>query len=224
MAAIKSKTICPLCKEMISNNNISKHTKKCLEMLDKTKLPKGFKKGNSAWNKGKTKETDIRVSMNGKAVSDRIQEKIKSGTFSANKMGAAARERLSEIQSLHNRGGKCKWYEVAGQSVQGTYEKKFAESLELAGIDWVKVKTHNHIFKYEKKGKISSYAPDFYIPSMNLYVEIKGYWGSGDRIKMECVRSQHSDKKLVVIFGFEKLKQICIDIKKLLPLEPVWLW
>ena len=94
-----------------------------------TKLKSSYKKGRKAWNKGLTKETDERVKKNSESVSKAFQQQIKDGTYIPRKMNIEARKRLSEEQSLHNRGGKSKWYTVNNQKVQGTYELKFASQL-----------------------------------------------------------------------------------------------
>lgn len=81
-------------------------------------------------------------------------------------------------------------------------------------IDWIKPKTNNYIFKYEVDGKIKSYTPDFYLPSFDVYLEIKGYWWGRDREKMDLVISKYPETKFVII---EKEKFI-----KILGGEQVW--
>lgn len=183
-----------------------------------------YREGRIPWNRGLTKETDERIKKIGKSISIIRQKQILNGTYVPKKMGIKARQELSKRQSLRNSGGKSKWYVVAGRSVQGTYEKQFAEALEAEQIVWEKIKTNNHIFKYEQDGKIRSYAPDFYLPTLGLYVEIKGYWWGNDENKMKCIKEHHSDKNLVVIFGKDKLDKVCKNIREFLPLEPVWSW
>ena len=177
-----------------------------------------------AWNKGLNKNTDIRLQKMGLAISKTQQKQIANGTYMPRRMGEEARQRLSEKQALNNTGGKSKWYTVAGKRVQGTYELKFALQLEEEKILWDKVKTNNHIFRYNREEKIKSYAPDFYLPEFNLYVEIKGYWWGDDENKMRIIRDQHRDKNLVIVLGKENLDRICQNIKQNLPLEPVWSW
>jgi len=183
-----------------------------------------YKEGRTVWNKGLTKHTDARVKKYGDSISEITREKIKNGTYVVTPMGEDARRRLSERQSVKNTGGKSKWYVVDGKKVQGTYEKKFAEELTRLGILWDRINTNTNIFKYIRDGKTKSYSPDFFIPTMELYVEIKGFWWGDDEEKMKCVKEQHSDKKVVVLFGKNKLDFICEDIKERLPLEPVWSW
>ena len=57
-----------------------------------------------------------------------------------------------------------------------------------------------------------------------MYIEIKGFWWGDDLEKMKCIRDQHIDKKLVVVFGKQKLNEICENIKEKISLEPVWSW
>ena len=130
-------------------------------------------------------------------------------------MSEEKRIKLSEKQSLNNTGGKCKWYTVAGQKVQGTWERNVALKFEELSIEWVKLKTHNDILKYEVDGKIKSYTPDFYLPFYNVYLELKGYWWGNDREKMNIVLAQHKDKNILVIEE--------TDYKKILGGELVWL-
>jgi predicted DNA-binding protein YlxM (UPF0122 family) len=115
------------------------------------------------------------------------------------KMGIEARQKLSTEQSIKNRGGKCKWFLVEGQLVQGTWEKAIAEHLSKVGIEWIKLKTHKDVWPYVLNGKIKSYTPDFFIPKFNLYLEIKGHWWGNDKQKIEEVLRQHNDKKLILI-------------------------
>jgi len=183
----------------------------------------GAKRKAPAWNKGLTKD-DPRVAKFAESFSKTVRKQILDGTYIPKKMGDAARQRLSERQSLHNTGGRSKWFTVAGKRVQGTYEKQFAEKLEVEQIRWDKIKTHNRLFKYEQDSKIKSYAPDFYLPDFDIYVEIKGYWWGNDEAKMLSVKEQHQDKNLVVIFGKNKLDKVCESIKINLPLEPLWSW
>lgn len=68
---------------------------------------------------------------------------------------------LSERQSLHNSGGKCQWYEVSGQKVQGTWERDVATKLDEMGVRRIKLKTGADILWYELDGKRKAYTPDF---------------------------------------------------------------
>ena len=109
--------------------------------------------------------------------------------------GPEARARLSKVQSENNRGGKCKWFTVAGKKVQGTWERDLALVFEELQIKWVRPKC----WLYEMNGKQRRYSPDFYLPDYDLYLELKGYWWGNDRQKMDAVLEQHQDKRIMII-------------------------
>lgn len=121
--------------------------------------------------------------------------KLHFKTTPANKMGVKARKRQSERMSENNPGGKSKWFELDGKKVQGTWELNFAIHCNENGIAWERCKP----WKYVMDGKVRNYTPDFYIPSKNLYIEIKGRWWGDDRRKMDCVIEQHPDKNILII-------------------------
>jgi hypothetical protein len=111
-------------------------------------------------------------------------------------MGGEARKNLSIAQSTKNRGGRCKWFEVSGQKVQGTWERDLAMKMDAVGIIWVKC---SKSIPYEIEGKIKRYTPDFYLPEFDHYLELKGYWWGNDKEKMEAVLSQHPHLRIVIV-------------------------
>lgn len=109
------------------------------------------------------------------------------------------RAALSLRQSSNNSGGRCKWYEVAGRRVQGTWERDFALELEKRQIKWRKPRIHSEVLKYTLDGIERSYTPDFYLLEFNFYVEVKGYWWGNDKAKMNAVIEQHPSTKILIV-------------------------
>ncbi len=109
------------------------------------------------------------------------------------------REALSERQSLRNSGGRCKWFWVGDQHVQGTWERDAGIKLTELGIEWRKCAGKADILTYTLDGKTRRYTPDFYLPAHDLYLEFKGYWWGDDRRKMAAVIEQHPEKNIAVI-------------------------
>lgn len=222
----RTEVCCEVCGKIfkglkaLRSHNTQIHAQK----INPTGKKRGKPVGTNAWNYGLNKETDDRVLKNSISVSEAIQQKIKDGTYARPKHSHEFKQKTSERMSLNNPGGRCKWYTVSGKRVQGLYEKQFAEALDTENLDWIKIETNNHLFRYEKDGLIKSYSPDFYIKEYDLYVEIKGFWWGDDERKMQLVKEQHDDKRLVVIFGKNKLDIICNSIRELLPEEPLWSW
>jgi hypothetical protein len=154
----------------------------------------GHTTGTPAWNKGLV---GVQTAWN----------KGLPGTFTGKTHTAETKAKISKKLSVNNKGGRCKWYTVAGQSVQGTWEQNAALKFEELGIKWTKLKTNQHTFEYEMNGKVRCYTPDFYLPEQDVYLELKGRWWGDDKEKMSLVLEKYKDKKIVVIEkdNYEKL-------------------
>jgi len=83
--------------------------------------------------------------------------------------------------------------------LQGTYEYRFAVMLDKLNLDWL---AHGEIkpLKYkDASGKDHRYMPDFFIPSLSIYIETKGWFREKDKIKMWLVSCAHPDKHILII-------------------------
>jgi hypothetical protein len=83
-----------------------------------------------------------------------------------------------ESYSSKNRG-RTKQIIVDGIKLQGQWEVDFYFWAKAEGLD---PKRPTEAFQYEWNG-LRWYHPDFYIPSKDLYVEVKGYETDRDRVK-----------------------------------------
>ena len=90
-----------------------------------------------------------------------------------------------------------------GQKVQGTWERDFAEKLTKLGIEWRKCAGKKDVVWYTLDGKQKAYTPDFYLPAIDVYFELKGYWWGRDKEKMDAVFTQHPNIKIAVILKKE---------------------
>ena len=72
--------------------------------------------------------------------------------------------------------GTYKWKNRKGETgFTGSYEREFLEFLDLM-MEWDPLDImapSPHVFQYTSNGKTHIYIPDFYIPSLNLIIEIK---------------------------------------------------
>jgi len=153
----------------------------------------GHQVGKPAWNKGLSKESDERVANNALAVS--ISTRGRPGRPHTEE----SKRKISQKLSINNKGGRSKWYEVAGQKVQGTWERNVALKFEELGIEWKKLKTNKDVLEYVMDNKIRCYTPDFYLPAYNVFLEVKGRWWGRDREKMNIVLQTYPDKNIVII-------------------------
>jgi hypothetical protein len=180
--------ICQHCgKECKSANSLRNHQRLCSHNPDRQVSSfVVYNTNNKPWNKGKT---GVQVAWN----------KGLPGTFLGKKHSDESKQKISEKLSINNKGGRAKWYEVAGQNVQGTWERDIALKFEQLSIRWIRLKTNKHTLKYEMTGKVRSYTPDFYLPDYDMLIEVKGFWWGDDKEKMKIVLNTHPDKKIVIV-------------------------
>lgn len=99
-------------------------------------------------------------------------------------------KRNPDSYSTSNVSGRSKIYEFKGSKLKGTWELTFAKWLEENNIAWT-----NDLkgIEYEWNNSTHFYFPDFYLSSLDIYVEVKGYVRERDLCKWKAV------KNLVVI-------------------------
>jgi predicted nuclease of restriction endonuclease-like RecB superfamily len=79
--------------------------------------------------------------------------------------------------------------------MRSTYEARFANMLSLLNLAW----------EYEPKyfpvhdGK--TYLPDFYVPSLDLYVEIKGWWRDDAKEKFDAFITLYPTLRCALVNG-----------------------
>lgn len=195
---------CPFCNKGYGIFGISTHIIR--NHSDQTWNPnRGYKNGRVIWNKGKTKQNDRNVRRIAKKLSKTVKEHTKNGLNPLSKYNKTERARrtTSIRQTLKNTGGKSKWYEVNGQKVQGTWERDLAVLMTTLGISWYKPKVSKDVFEYQIDGKTKRYTPDFYLPKIDLYFEVKGFWWGRDKEKMKAVLQQNKQlkRKIIILFG-----------------------
>lgn len=202
---------CKYCGKICKLYGIKNHEKQCKS--NPNRIPqKGtrFKINGDKfipWNKGLTKETDERVKRNGESISNGYKTgKITNWCQGLNKDNDDRIKSLAEKSSKtildkvkddtwHNSFGKSKMVEYNGIQFHGNWEVAFAKFLDNINIIWERP---TEKFEYILDNKIHYYTPDFYLPTFNLYVEIKGYPTNKDFLKWNKFPK---DKKLDIYFG-----------------------
>ena len=209
----KSYRPCKHCMKDIVSSRHNDHESKCLVMqsakLAASQRTAGHQIGKPAWNKGLT---GVQVPWNIGLPSPHKGKKLEE--IVGEERAAIIKKNISRRMSVKNNGGRSKWYEVAGQKCQGTWERNVALKFEELGIEWQKLKIHKDILEYIMDGQIRSYTPDFYLPAYNVFLEVKGHWWGRDREKMDIVLATYPHKNIIII---EKEKY-----ERLLQGELVW--
>lgn len=100
--------------------------------------------------------------------------------------------------------GRGKWYSPLTDttySFQSSYEREFMNFLDNHHIKWIKNKER---YPYIRDGKEHKYIPDFYLPDLNMYIEVKGFTRKSDPLKFEAFPT---DKNLVLLL-YEDMKKL----------------
>jgi hypothetical protein len=109
--------------------------------------------------------------------------------------------------------GKCHWFLYDGISYQGSWEFKFGLWLKNKNIDFVCHKGIQ-VFPYTINGKQKTYCPDFFVPSWNKFIEIKGFLSNEDLLKLNTVKSTYSEYEFEIYDKTILIKNGVLDIDK----------
>jgi hypothetical protein len=166
------------------------------------------------WARGFTKETHPSLAAGSLKTSEVLRNRPRRS------LTVSHRQKLSLIASGRSfeNNSRVKRYDVTNKmtgeivSVQGTWERKFAEWLNERNVRWERPKT---TFKWTRGGEdiVHTYHPDFYLPDTDEYIEIKGYmWKDeirhiDDETKLRLVIEQNPQMRLSV-FMKDCLKQL----------------
>lgn len=95
------------------------------------------------------------------------------------------RAKMSKYGGLKIRAGRCKiinYENLSGEAfpLQGVWELELAKYLNSRKENWIK---NTKPFPYEFAGKKRKYYPDFYLPSRDVFIEVKGYETAKDLAK-----------------------------------------
>ena len=212
--------ICKYCGRVCKNkNSLAQHEIRCKLNPNRIELSPIciHARSHTAWNKGLTKDNDERVRKN----ADSIANGYKTGRIKnwCDGLTKDTDERLLKLSNKvsktvlfkvkndtwHNSFGKSKIVKYNNIDFHGHWEVEFAKYLDNLQIGWVR---NTDKFKYKFDNKTRYYTPDFYIPNLDLYIEIKGYPTEKDFCKWN---SFPADKKLNIYFGDELYDLNIID-------------
>lgn len=88
-------------------------------------------------------------------------------------------------------GPRDRWIEYRGIKFRSTYEIRFVKALDSRGWEW----------QYEpERFNLGSctYLPDFFVPKLKAYVEVKGWLDPKSRMRINFFRELHPKLPLIV--------------------------
>lgn len=130
-----------------------------------------FKKGQHPWNYGLTKKTDKRVQKQAQKITGK-----NNGVFS------------NPTLNKHFKAGKYN-----NIYFRSSYEMAYAKYLDSKNIKW----------KYEEitfNLGYTTYIPDFYLPKINEYIEIKGFWFGDSKNKFKLFKKLYPKIQIKVLY------------------------
>lgn len=82
------------------------------------------------------------------------------------------------------------WCKYKGVNFRSSWERDFAEQMDEASIEWVYEPRSFSYTSYE--GILSNYLVDFYLPDLEVYVEIKApyYLDNNTELKLQAVKDE----------------------------------
>ena len=120
-------------------------------------------------------------------MSDTVMRKIENGTW-------------------HLSFSKSRTHEYKGVKFHGTWEVKFAMYLDDKSVEWRRpIEKFSYLFGEKNR----NYTPDFYIPELNSYIEIKGYQTPKDEAKWS-----QFPLKLIILKGEDLVKMGILEYNK----------
>lgn len=200
--------ICPFCnRECFSKRSFAQHSSRCKlnpQRIDPSTWLNGSLKGRKSWNAGLSGDPRLKHSDESKAL---MRERAKERTPEWHKenglrISTAINKKVDE-NTWHTSVAKKMHINYKGADLHGTWELKYAEFLDKNKIEWVR---NTKQFSYIFQDKNRKYTPDFYLPTTNEYVEIKGYKTEKDEAKW---LQFPVDEKLIILMG-KDLKELGI--------------
>ena len=156
-----------------------------------------LKLSHSAWNKGKTKDTDGRLLER----SERMKG-TKFGSFVSH--SEESKLKIAKAKRGNNfgkhRGDRQSYYKDI--RMDSSWEVKVATYLDNSNIKW---KYGETVFNIDEK---RSYRPDFELED-GTFIEVKGYWRKENLAKFDDFQKVHPEV-IVEIWDKEKLKLLKI--------------
>jgi hypothetical protein len=77
--------------------------------------------------------------------------------------------------------------------MDSSWEVACATRLDELGINWERDPSMKLPYIDKKKRK-RNYIPDFYLPDIDLYIEVKGYWTAAAKYKMKDIMVRNPGK------------------------------
>jgi hypothetical protein len=198
--------ICKYCSKTCSTK-LSKHHHEIRCPNNENRIVAKDNQYTKAKMEGRTinlsEETLRRMSIASKRpMSNEQKEKLKVS------MRRVAKEK-PESYSAVNINGRTKKIKYCDVLLDGSWEVEFAKWCDSNSIEWIK---NLQGFNYVWNNQNHTYYPDFFLPALNIFVEVKGYIRDKDLEKWKVVHNL----KIIKYQEILKIKKRIFNIEDLL--------
>ena len=107
---------------------------------------------------------------------------------------------------LWSKSSKYKKKDGTIVEMDSTWEVAMAKRLDKLNIRWDRDESIKIHYQNEK-GKNKNYIPDFYLPDLDMYIEVKGYWTDTARTKMKDVVMRYPGK-ICILESLEEISKV----------------
>ena len=97
-------------------------------------------------------------------------------------------------------------------SMDSSWEVHMARRLDELGVKWIRDPAIKLQYR-TKRGRKRYYIPDFFLPEVGLYIEVKGYWTELARHKMRDICRRYPGRICI----FESLDAIAAAVNPITP-------
>jgi very-short-patch-repair endonuclease len=173
---------CKYCGKLCKHkNSLAQHEIRCSSNPDKLETP-GNLLSHPSWNKGLTKETDVRVAKNAASVSKTLQQKVADGwkpffatdDFWTEEMRTKRSEEKIQLFKEHPELHPNR--RLASNKIM-TYP-------EQVTADWLAKHNIHYTYQYKTAFNDKNRYVDFFLEDYALYIEVDGeYWHAKDKEK-----------------------------------------
>lgn len=197
--------ICKFCGSLCKNpNSLRNHERLCPKNPDRKYVSHTI--GHTAWNKGKTKDSDERIRGYAETFSKRYGGTEEGKKILSHPHSEEFKKKMREIAFQRELGGwhTSKTVEYKGVKLDSKYEYEVAKNLDENHIEW---KRPSYLIWEDDDGIKHRYYPDFYLPEFNVYLDPKNDYlinskskrfGITDFDKISKVQQQNGVKIIIL--------------------------
>ena len=121
------------------------------------------------------------------------------------------RKRRSKKKKLWSKQSEFTRQDGTVVIMDSTWEVIMANRLDELGIRWERDPSMKLEYR-TRGGRKRNYIPDFYLPDLDLYIEVKGYWTDAAKHKMKDV-CKRNPGRICIVESISDIGNLTNDIK-----------